>query len=52
MTKILTFRVIQVGEQDNRLHAFRFIPSKEPGVQADLNGDSKAYQCFFLTVFC
>ena len=32
---------------DSRKHEFRFIPSKQPGVNADLNGDSTPLDCFF-----
>ena len=31
---------------DTRLHEFRFIPAKPPGVLADLDGTSTPLQCF------
>ena len=36
-----------VGDNDLRLHQFRFIPAKEPGVQAQLDESSSAPKCFF-----
>ena len=36
-----------VGDNDLRLHEFRFIPAKEPGVQAQLDESSSALRCFF-----
>ena len=36
-----------VGDDDLRKHQFRFIPAKQPGVHADLNETSTAFQCFF-----
>ena len=35
-----------VRSDDMRLHEFRFIPTKVPGVLADLDDTSTAYQCF------
>ena len=35
------------GNHDARKHEFRFIPNKEPGVYADLNGESSPVDCFF-----
>ena len=35
-----------VGDEDIRLHEFRFIPAKVPGVLADLDSNSSAYKCF------
>ena len=37
---------IVAGEEDFRHHEFRFIPHRDPGVHANLNGDSSAYDCF------
>ena len=37
-----------VGDNNLRLHEFRFIPAKEPGVQAQLDESSSVLKCFFL----
>ena len=37
-----------VGDNDLCLHEFRFIPAKEPGVQAQLDESSSVLKCFFL----
>ena len=34
------------GTHDERKHEFRFVPSKEPGVHANLGGDSIPFDCF------
>ena len=36
-----------LGDHDLRLHEFRFIPAKEPGVQAELDESSSTLKCFF-----
>ena len=36
-----------VGDNNLRLHEFRFIPAKEPGVQAQLDESSSVLKCFF-----
>ena len=36
-----------VGDNDLCLHEFRFIPAKEPGVQAQLDESSSALKWFF-----
>lgn len=35
-----------VNGDDMRLHKFRFIPAKNPGVLSDLDSNSSAYECF------
>ena len=35
-----------VGDDDMRTHEFRFIPAKQPGVHAELDGTSTVFQCF------
>ena len=39
-----------VGDDDTRKHKFRFIPAKQPGVHADLDETSTAFQWGFLTI--
>ena len=36
-----------VGDNDLRLYEFRFVPAKEPGVQARLDESSSVLKCFF-----
>jgi len=35
-----------IVDQDFRQQEFRFVPAKEPGVLADLDGSSTPYDCF------
>jgi len=41
------WKVLNCNDEDDfRTHKFRFMPSKQPGVQADLNTQSTPFQCF------
>ena len=39
-----------LGDHNLHLHEFRFIPAKEPGIQAELDESSSTLKCFFLII--